>query len=443
MATTLRDKLDNEEQRIKRLADDGDIPVHCADALLELGVALDGDKVRHTLRDVDGNVVEFTPQSVRNTLQNLRITAVDYDIDLTVTTAEEINDAMAAMHDDEGKSKVTVKHYQAAVKHFFRFHDTGVDPEDIDTFTAKSRPRHDETDLFTEAEIDALRRACGKTRSPVRNRALLELFIFSGQRLTALVTLRIKDVDLNPEHSDSAYIYLNDDYDAEFGGLKGALVRGRGRPIFGARKYVRDWIQYHPQGDDPESWLFVGAENHNMTDNGSHLSQRGAADILSRLAEIADIDKPVNPHNFRHYWATVLKRDYDIKGGFDTIRSLAGHVEGSNTLESIYAHIVEEDYQQMAKESLGYREETSRTPFTPNACPTCGELLKDGWRRCPNCEEVFGPTEEVVEAAKTTEENTTETALTEDLDADDRAALQALLEAVDDPAALAAKLADD
>jgi hypothetical protein len=62
-------------------------------------------------------------------------------------------------------------------------------------------------DMFTEDEGNALRRACGQSELPTRNRALLELLIFTGQRLGALLTLRIGDVDTR-----EGYIYLNDDY---------------------------------------------------------------------------------------------------------------------------------------------------------------------------------------------------------------------------------------
>jgi integrase len=333
---------------------------------------------------------------------------------------------------------VTLIGYQCGAQAFYRYHDLGIDPDDIHVYNDTSEPRHDERDMFTEEDVEALRRACGESQLPTRNRALLELLIFTGQRIGALLTLKIGDIDIQ-----EGYMYLNEEYDAENGGLKGALDRGRKRPMFGARKYVRDWIQYHPEGDDPDAWLFIGDPSHWKTDPDGHWAKVSADRVLRRIGEAAEIDKPVNAHNFRHYCATVLYRDYDLDR--DTIRMLFGHKEGSTVLEETYTHLFDEDYIEKAEVKLGYREEEERNPFTPETCPTCGEILQDDWRQCPNCQEVFAPGQEAVEemASDVQEEVTTAALSEEDLTAEERAGLKTLLEVVDDPAALAAKLADD
>jgi integrase/recombinase XerD len=73
-------------------------------------------------------------------------------------------------------------------------------------------------------------------------------------------------------------------------------------------------------------------------------------------------------------------------------------------------------------------------------CPTCGELLEDDWRQCPVCEETFGPSEAVENAAAEAEAEITDTALDEDLSTEERTAMKAILAAVDDPTALAESL---
>ena len=439
MATTPRDLVDREEQKVESLADDGDITPECRDRLLEYADALDPKTVRHQYENPHGKTDEFSVRTVAAYLGPLRRTAAD-GLDLPTATADEFNDTMDAFHDDDGLSKNTLSTYQVAASHFYGYHDDlGVDREDIHVYNAPSKKKHDETDLFTEAEVDALRQACGSTQNPPRNRALLELLIFTGQRIGALLTLRVKDVELNPEGDDNnAYIYLNDEYEAEHGGLKGALARGRKRPMFGAKKYVRDWLDYHPEGDDPEAWLFVGNPNHWKTDPDGHLSHSSADHRLKQIAKEAGVEKPVNPHNFRHYCATVLYRDYDLDR--DAIRMLLGHVEGSSALEEVYSHVLDGDFIEKAEEAMGYREPDESTPFTPETCPTCGELLKDGWRQCPNCQEAFGPTDDAEAFAESVENDAHTAALTEDLSADEREGLRALLAAVDDPAALAEKV---
>ena len=439
MATTPRDLVDREKRRIESLTDDGTLTAECRDRLLEYADALDPKTVRHQYDNPHGKTDEFSVRSVAAYLGPLRRTAAD-GLDLPSASAAEFNAAIDAKHDDDGLAKSTLSTYQVAASHFYRYHDDlGVDPDDIRVYNAPSKPKHDEADLFTEEEVAALRDACGETRNPVRNRALLELLIFTGQRIGALLTLRVKHVELNPRGNNNAYILLNDDYDGEHGGLKGALARGRKRPMFGATKYVRDWIDYHPHGADPDDWLFVGDPSHWKTDPDDHLSQPSASQRLKQIAKEAGVSKPVNPHNFRHYCATVLYRDYDLDR--DTIRMLFGHVEGSSALEEVYSHVLDADYIRKAEEAMGYREPDESTPFTPDTCPTCGELLKDGWRQCPACQEVFGPTEAVEDMAESVRESATDAALGEDLSADERDGLKAMLDAVDDTGALADMLA--
>lgn len=437
MATTPRDRLEREKAKLPGYVDEGVLAPACRDALLEYADALDGATVRHKYRDAEGNVTEFKPRTIEDYLRSLRI-ASEHGATLLEMSAAEFNDLMDTLHDDHGKSKSALAGYQCAAAAFYRYHDLGVDPDDIHVYNSDTTPKHDEADMYTEAEVRSLRQACAESNNPVRNRALLELLIFTGQRLGALLTLRQRDVELEaPGEDDNSYIYLNDEYEAEHGGLKGALVRGRKRPMFGARKYVREWLAAHPRDGDDE-WLFVGDPSHWKTDLDDHLARPSARQNLGRIAKRAGVDKPVNPHNFRHYCATVLYRDYDVDT--DTIRMLFGHTETSSSLEETYSHLFDEDYIRKAEAALGFREDEQATTFTPDVCPTCGELLESHWRQCPACQEVFGPGEQFEERLETVAEEATGAAI-ESQDPERIAAYKAIMAAVDDPAALAEELA--
>lgn len=393
MARTPRDKLDNEKDRIRTLADDGAVSEKCAEAILEWADALDEATVKNKYYDEDGSVKGLKPATIKTYLKHLRLCCTA-GLEPLSATAADFNTIMDWMHDEQGKAKGTLASAQSSGRAFYRYHDFGVDPEDIHTFTPEKTPRHDETDMFEENEVRALRQTCGELRMATRTRALLELLIFTGQRITALLTLRMKDVDIR-----EGYIFLNDEYDDEHGGLKGALARGRKRPMFGARKYVRDYKQLRRGMADPNDFFFIGDPSVASTDLDSHLSHAAATDSLRKLADIAGVDKPVNPHNFRHYTTTILKRDYDLDP--DTIRMLLGHVEGSSTLEETYSHLFDDDYIQKAEIALGVKEDDDGPKaFTPDVCPTCGELLEDHWRRCPSCDELFGPSEDFLEKLK-------------------------------------------
>lgn len=389
MARTPRDRLDRQKERIEELEQEGEISEEARDRLLKFADAVDEKKVRYTHTDKNGRKVKLAPRSIEGYIRAIRIT-IEEGLDLLNAETDDVNDKIHYMHDEQGKTKTTLGQYQAAFEHFYTYHDDlDVNPYEIEKYGERSDPKFDEQDMFTEKEVQALRNACSHTKNPVRNRAFLELSIFTGQRITSILTLRTTDIEL---HGQRGYIYLNEEYDNEHGGLKNALQRGRKRPIFGATKYVRDWLEHHPYydaEDNPDTWLFVGHPSHWKTAKDDHWSRASADQRLRQIKKEAGVEKKVSSHAFRHYCATVLYRDYDLRK--DTIRMLLGHAEGSSALEEIYSHIFEEDYIQRAEEEMGYREKEERNPFTPETCPTCGEILEEGDKACSNCGALFAP----------------------------------------------------
>ena len=429
-------QIEVERENLKELANGGEISPECRDILLEYTDAVDRTKARHQIIDEDGNPVSLSLNTAKRYVANTRICAT-HGIDFSNTSANEVNDALIWMHDEAGKSSGVLASYVAALKHLFKFRDLRVEPKDLKIFTPDSSPRHDQTDLFDDSDIQALRQAAEETRFPKRDRALLELLIFTGQRIQALLTLRMDDVDV-----EEGYIYLNDEYAEKYDGLKGALRRGRKRPMFGAKKSVQRYKRYHPYKDHDNPFFFVSNPRTPSSSPEQFWSQTACKSLLRRLKEIADIDKPTNAHNFRHYFATIMYRDYDLRP--ETIKMLMGHVKGSTVFETTYSHVIEADHIETAEEAIGVKEPESSNPLTPEICPTCNELLQDDWRACPSCGEEFGPAIEndIDAAADDLQDEVTDRALDNDTDLSegDAAVLDAVLDAVDDPDALANRL---
>lgn len=375
MATTPRDRLNRELEKINSLDDSA-----IADRLAELAAALDAEKTRHKWFDVEGRHKDHPPRTVERYVQGLRILAAD-GVDLLGIDAAEFNTVIDGRHDAGLAKKTTLQGYQVGGRKFYHYHDDlGVDPDRIHVYKERSEPRHDEQDMFSADEVATLRNACGDTQSPIRNRAMLELLIFTAQRIRALVTLRRGDVD-----TDDGYLYLNDEVD----GLKGARKRGRRRPLFGARKYVRDYIQYNRSDAAPDDWLFVGDPNHWKSDPDDHWAEPSVDQVFRRMADSVGIDKPVNAHNFRHFRVTELRADPNVDN--DQIRALLGVADNSDIFKTTYSHVEDGVYFDQMEEAMGYKESSVEQSSTPEACPTCGELLEPDWRRCPSCDELFGP----------------------------------------------------
>lgn len=279
-----------------------------------------------------------------------------------------------------GYGDSTLVQWQAAIATFYRYHDAlDVDPNQIARVRVdNTASKVDERDMLTRDEVEALRSACTNPR----DRCILELLLYTGQRVRAIQTLRVKDIDL-----EEGVYYLNTDAD----GLKGADKTGRRRPLLGAKKYVRDWLNdYHPARHDREAALITCLPSANRGTPGEPLSQTNIRDRLTKLFEDAGVDKPANPHNFRHWAVTTMKRKHKMDN--DTIRHLIGHGAGSRIMETTYSHLSDDDYIKNAEIAMGIREEDEEgTAHTPEACPTCGEALSRGAKACPGCGAVFTP----------------------------------------------------
>lgn len=272
---------------------------------------------------------------------------------------------------DEGLSNGTVLNRQGPCRVFYRYHDDlNVVSEDIIMVTPND-PAIDVQDIFTTEEVHRMRNAAKETG--IRDLCLLDMLLYTGQRKSAILNLRLKDI-----HVDEGTFRLNDTEP----GLKGASGT---RPLLGAEKSVRDWLRHHPTGNPDDKLITSKAVAAGRDDvvMGDRLSSAGVHRILNRIADIANVDKPVNPHAFRHYWVTVSIRDYDMDK--DTVKHLAGHNPDSTVLETVYRHLSDDDYIDNAKEAYGVSEPEQESPLTPPVCVRCDEPLSGDWQSCPYC----------------------------------------------------------
>jgi integrase/recombinase XerD len=349
-----------------------------AEAIREFLSAKDKNDV--TVVDPDGESMEFS--TLASYGQSLRVVATRAQTPLNDLTADDINQLMQSVRlgehpsvKDSGLSVNTLIQHQSALRKFYRYHDFPADPESVIIFDSPDTSV-DERDMFTRKEIQAMRDVIDNPR----DRCLFELLINTGQRIRAIQTLRIKDVD-----TDKGVFWLNPEVD----GLKGAKKNGNKRPLLGAKRAVYDWLQYHPTGE-LEDYLITGRPSSAKSDPGGQLHQTTFNRILKRIANEAGVDKPPNPHNFRHVFVTLCKRDYNLDN--DTIKHLIGHASDSKVMETTYSHLTDEDHIEAAEVAAGIKEEPEDdAPLTPQVCPTCSEQLPNGAAACPACGTLFSP----------------------------------------------------
>lgn len=164
---------------------------------------------------------------------------------------------------------------------------------------------------LTDIELERVRQAC-KT---VREKALVEFLYSTGARVTEACTVKISDIDF----------------------VKGeVVVLGKGnkhrKTYLNARSKIL-LMQYLNSRDDDSEYLFVGERKPHM-----QLKKAAVEKILRGIGELAEMDRPLTPHLFRHTLATILlQRGTPIT----EVQKILGHVNINTTM--IYAKVSDDD----------------------------------------------------------------------------------------------------
>lgn len=143
-----------------------------------------------------------------------------------------------------------------------------------------------------------------------KHRLMARLIYSAGLRVSELVHLKVKDLELDKNH--------------------GWVRKGKGnkdRLFIIARNLKNELIGYiYDNNLDQESWLFAGQKQGCIT-------TMTVQKIIKKAAKKAAIKKNVHPHTLRHSFATHL-----VENGYDilSIQSLLGHANAETTM--VYVH---------------------------------------------------------------------------------------------------------
>ena len=187
----------------------------------------------------------------------------------------------------------------------------------------KALPRY-----LSGAQVEALLAAPDvATPLGMRDRAMLETFYATGVRVSELVGLRIRDLDL------------------ELGIIK-AFGKGRKERLVPVGEEARSWVQRYlaesrPQlapknadrvdrADRTDDALFVNQ-------HGRRLTRMGIWGIVRKHALAAGVAHVLTPHVLRHSFAThLLENGADLRA----LQAMLGHADISTT--QIYTHVSRE-----------------------------------------------------------------------------------------------------
>jgi len=157
---------------------------------------------------------------------------------------------------------------------------------------------------FSSVEIDMLRSACNTNKQ----RAMVEILLSTGVRVSEFVNIKITDVDFN--------------------NLSIHITKGKGdkeRTVYMSELAKSHLQKYLLESEHNNGFLFLDRFHHQYKPDNIRK-------LLNCIADRAKVDN-VHPHRFRRTFATTLaNRGMDIQ----EIKVLMGHSDINTTLEYVY-----------------------------------------------------------------------------------------------------------
>jgi len=348
-----------------------------------LRLLLESDDITEAERERIREFVEYQDSSGlavgtnAHNLSRIRLFAERSDRCMTEMSKTDVDSMLFEYkHADEyGYSEGTIREDQKSLRKFFRWLGRSW-AEDIE-ISPRPDPSVDEDRIFSAEESSDLLAAC---RNP-RDKALVAFLLDTGVRVGAAGTLRVGDIDLSGR---AGKFSLNEDAVA----LKGASGT---RPLTWSRGYIANWLDVHPQRDDPGAPLFhklvdpdEDGRGDATVDSDGALSYNQILLRLKGVAERAGIDRDrANPHNFRH---TAITRW--IKEGLSDqeIKHRAFWSKNSDRLFKVYSHVEEGEMNDQILAQYGLDGDGDEVTPELDECVQCGTPLRgDGTRFCPGC----------------------------------------------------------
>lgn len=197
----------------------------------------------------------------------------------------------------------------------------------------------------------------------LRDKAIVLTLYESGARASELLGIKIKHVTFD-----------------KYGAL--ILLRGKTGPrkirLIASVPALANWIEVHPSNDDNNSWLWIGMSN---TNQNNRLSYPALNKILSQLGKKIKLQKPVNPHNFRHSRATELAKTLTEA----QLCMVMGWKQGSSQV-GVYVHLSQRDTDKAILKLHGLLETEEEEPgLMAIKCPRCKQNNTPGARFCRTC----------------------------------------------------------
>lgn len=283
------------------------------------------------------NFLEFLQKDKKlteNTLQSYKRDISQYENYIeknNLNYAEVDEDAIKgylAYLQENGKKTSTVSRNLASIRSFYQYSvrvkDLKKDPtENVQSPKIEKRIPNvlstKEVELLLEQPEDS-------DLKGIRDKAMLEFAYATGMRVTEIISLDIKDINVK-----EGYVICKT-------GTKQRTIPLGELSVKALKNYVDESRPYLIKSDDEPS-LFVNI-------NGKRLTRQGFWKIVKFYKEQAHIDKEITPGVLRHSFAThLLQNGADLKA----IQTMLGHSDISST--QVYMQFQDEGIKNIYKKA--------------------------------------------------------------------------------------------
>ena len=229
---------------------------------------------------------------------------------------------------DNGKKTSTVSRNLASIRSFYQYSVRVKDLNEDPTANVQS-PKIEKRipNVLSTKEVELLlEQPTNEDLKGIRDKAMLEFAYATGMRVTEIISLNIKDVNIK-----EGYVICKT-------GLKQRTIPLGAMSLQALKSYVEESRPYLIKSDDVES-LFVNI-------NGKRLTRQGFWKIVKYYKEQAHIDKDITPGVLRHSFAThLLQNGADLK----SIQTMLGHSDISST--QVYMQFQDEGIKNIYKKT--------------------------------------------------------------------------------------------
>lgn len=264
----------------------------------------------------------------------------------------------------------------------------------INKIRRKEESGYDPVDLWTAEDLAIFLKYCPSKKY----KAIVAIALDLSARPSEYLSVKIKDVLFN-EQNGKIFATL------KVSGKTGERVL----PLYSSIAYLKDWINEHPQGTNPEAYLFssdkvrdvpisAGALNHQINriykkgHKHSHSAKYAQGYFVTLLqTNIPQEDKkkisallikPWNPYVWRH--SSLTQKARILNEGY--LKQHAGWKKNSIMITK-YLHFFNDESSKALLQAYGVIPQTKEQEplqFKPKFCPNCGESNRPEASFCSN-----------------------------------------------------------